>query len=56
MFQWNNKDGAHCGIIVTHVDDFVYCSTLNCIFKIFLYYVFFVSLRSARKERDLSDI
>ena len=61
MFQWNNKDGAHCGIIVTHVDDFVYCSTLNCIFKIFLYYVFFVyvffvSLRSARKKRDLSDI
>ena len=44
MFQWNNKDGALCGILVTHVDDFVYCSTLNwhknmvekllCIFKI----------------------
>ena len=44
MFQWNNKDGALCGILVTHVDDFVYCGTLNwhkdvveqllCIFKI----------------------
>ena len=29
MFQWNNKDGALCGILVTHVDDFAYCSTLN---------------------------
>ena len=25
MFQWNKKDGAHCVILVTHVDDFVYC-------------------------------
>ena len=29
MFQWNSKDGALCGILVTHVDDFVYCGTLN---------------------------
>ena len=44
MFQWNNKDRALCEILVTHVDDFVYCGTLNwhknmvnkllCIFKI----------------------
>ena len=44
MFQWNNEDGALCGILVTQVDDFVYCGTLNwhknvveklfCIFKI----------------------
>ena len=29
MFQWNNKDGALCGILLTHVDDFVYCGSLN---------------------------
>ena len=29
MFQRNNKDGAICGILVTYVDDFVYCGTLN---------------------------
>ena len=29
LFQWNNKDGALCGILATHVDDFVYCGTLN---------------------------
>ena len=29
MFQWNNKDGALFGILVTHVDDVVYCGTLN---------------------------
>ena len=29
MFQRNNEDGALCGIHVTHVDDFVYCGTLN---------------------------
>ena len=44
MFQWNNKDGAFCRILVTHEDDFVYSNTLNwhknvfekllCIFKI----------------------
>ena len=44
MFQRNNEDGALCGILVTHKDDFVYCGTLNwhknvvekllCIFKI----------------------
>ena len=44
MFHWNIKDGAPCGILVTHVDDFVYSVTLHwdknmvekvlCIFKI----------------------
>ena len=29
MFKWNSKDGALCGILVTHVDDFVYCGILN---------------------------
>ena len=29
MFHWNNKDGVLCGILVTHVEDFVYCGTLN---------------------------
>ena len=29
MFQRNNKDGAICGILVTYVDDFVYCGTVN---------------------------
>ena len=56
MFQWNNKDGALCGIIVTHVDDFVYCRTLNWhkngIEELLLKNL----LRSARKKRDLSEI
>ena len=29
MFQWNNIDGALYRSLVTHVDDCVYCSTLN---------------------------
>ena len=54
MFQRNNKEGALCGILVTHVDDFVYCGTLNW-HEMWLKN-FFVSLRSARKKRDISDI
>ena len=29
MFQWNNKNGVPCRILITYVDDFVYCGTLN---------------------------
>ena len=54
MFQWHNKDGALFGILGTHADDFVYCSTLNwhknVVEKLLL------SSRSARKKSDLSDI
>ena len=27
LFLWHNKDGSRNGIVVTHVDDFVYCGT-----------------------------
>ena len=27
VFHWNNEDKALCGILVTHVDEFLYCST-----------------------------
>ena len=28
MFQWNDKDGSLCGVLVIHVDNFVYCGTM----------------------------
>ena len=29
MFQWNDKNGSLIGILVLHVDDFVYYGTMN---------------------------
>ena len=42
-----------CGILVTYVDDFVYCGTLNWHRNVVE--DFFVSLRSTREKRDHSD-
>ena len=55
MFQWNNKDGALYGILVTHADDFVYCRTLNW-HKNGIELLLKNLLRSARKKRDRSEI